>query len=251
MHRCDASPRSGARNLHRVIGFRLEPGASESDDGTPDPRPQETRSFRPSAAPFGRAAGPDRASRALALLWERVWPPLAAFLTVLGLFFALSWLGLWLWLPPIGRAIGVVVFAVAALATLWRSFACVCRIGRGLRRLDRERPSASAGDHADRPARGQPKRSDDAGAVARACRARVARRPQAARRLADAAARRPRSDRASRAGARSSGCDLLRCRRRPQPPRRRRLQLAGRGRRPRITGSTPGSRRRNTRSVRR
>jgi len=46
------------------------------------------------------------------LLWERVWPPLAGVLTVTGLFLAVSWLGLWLWLPPMGRAVGIFVFFV-------------------------------------------------------------------------------------------------------------------------------------------
>jgi uncharacterized protein (TIGR02302 family) len=71
------------------------------------------------------------------ILWERVWPPLAAFLTVCGLFFALSWLGLWIWLPPLARAIGVVIFGLLALAALaplalvrWPS------VAEGLRRLD-------------------------------------------------------------------------------------------------------------------
>ena len=36
--------------------------------------------------------------------WERLWPPLAAIATAIGLFLAVSWLGLWLWLPPLGRA---------------------------------------------------------------------------------------------------------------------------------------------------
>ncbi|MEA2996070.1 MAG: hypothetical protein QOG74_1619, partial [Alphaproteobacteria bacterium] len=42
-----------------------------------------------------------------AILWERLWPPLAALLTVIGLFLAVSWLGLWLWLPPMGRGLGL------------------------------------------------------------------------------------------------------------------------------------------------
>src|SRR5215203_3383144 len=54
----------------------------------------------------------------LGILWERVWPPLAAFATVFGLFLVVSWLGLWLWLPPLGRAIGVVLFGLLALAAL-------------------------------------------------------------------------------------------------------------------------------------
>jgi uncharacterized protein (TIGR02302 family) len=71
------------------------------------------------------------------ILWEQVWPPLAAFLTVLGLFFALSWLGLWLWLPPVARAAGVVIFGLLALAAL-SPFAMirVPSVADGLRRLD-------------------------------------------------------------------------------------------------------------------
>jgi uncharacterized protein (TIGR02302 family) len=54
-----------------------------------------------------------------AILWERVWPPLAALATAAGLFLALSWLGIWLWLPPLGRAAGLVVFGALAL---WAAF---------------------------------------------------------------------------------------------------------------------------------
>lgn len=73
------------------------------------------------------------------ILWERAWPPLAAFLTVGGLFLALSWLGLWLWLPPLARAVGVVIFGLLALAAL-SPFAMIRMpsASEGLRRLDRE-----------------------------------------------------------------------------------------------------------------
>lgn len=54
------------------------------------------------------------------LLWEQVWPPLAALLTLGGFFLSLSWLGLWLSLPPLGRAAGVALFGLAAIAFLWR-----------------------------------------------------------------------------------------------------------------------------------
>src|SRR5262249_48513705 len=54
-----------------------------------------------------------------AVLWERVWPPLATVVTAAGLFLALSWLGLWLWLPPLGRAVGLVLFGALAL---WAAF---------------------------------------------------------------------------------------------------------------------------------
>lgn len=86
------------------------------------------------------------------ILWERSWPPLAALLTVFGLFLALSWFGLWLWLPPTGRAIGVGLFAIAALAAV-SPFAIVRMPTRadGLRRLDarsglRHRPATAVSD---------------------------------------------------------------------------------------------------------
>ncbi len=86
------------------------------------------------------------------ILWERLWPVLASLATVLGLFLIVSWLGLWLWLPPIGRAIGLGLFflltaaAVAPLLTL--------RLPSrhdGLRRLDRNtglrhRPATALAD---------------------------------------------------------------------------------------------------------
>jgi uncharacterized protein (TIGR02302 family) len=54
-----------------------------------------------------------------AIAWERVWPHLARFLTVAGLFLVVSWIGLWLALPFLGRAVGIGVFLVLALATLF------------------------------------------------------------------------------------------------------------------------------------
>lgn len=54
----------------------------------------------------------------LALLWEEAWPRLAAAGAVAVLFLALSWFGLWDELPPIGRMIGVLVFAAAFVAPL-------------------------------------------------------------------------------------------------------------------------------------
>ncbi|MBX9774423.1 MAG: TIGR02302 family protein [Xanthobacteraceae bacterium] len=52
------------------------------------------------------------------LLWERLWPALASIATAAGLFLALSWLGLWMWLPPVGRAIGLGVFCLIGAAAL-------------------------------------------------------------------------------------------------------------------------------------
>jgi uncharacterized protein (TIGR02302 family) len=72
------------------------------------------------------------------IFWERLWPALARVATVVGLFLTVSWLGLWLWLPPLWRAVGLVAFAGLAL------FAVVPFIGLrvpgvadALRRLDR------------------------------------------------------------------------------------------------------------------
>src|SRR5258708_9091506 len=51
-----------------------------------------------------------------AILWERLWPALAAPATAVGLFLSVSWLGVWLWLPPSGRAIGLCLFFLLAAA---------------------------------------------------------------------------------------------------------------------------------------
>ncbi|AMA55674.1 TIGR02302 family protein [Bradyrhizobium sp. CCGE-LA001] len=59
----------------------------------------------------------DRAVYAIA--WERAWPNLARLLTVVGLFLVVSWAGLWLAVPFIARAIGLVIFAGIALAALF------------------------------------------------------------------------------------------------------------------------------------
>jgi hypothetical protein len=50
------------------------------------------------------------------IFWERLWPALATLATAAGLFLTISWLGVWLWLPPLGRAAAVLAFAVIALA---------------------------------------------------------------------------------------------------------------------------------------
>ena len=87
-----------------------------------------------------------------AILWERVWPPLAALATAAGLFLALSWLGLWLWLPPLGRAAGLVLFGALAL---WAAFPFwflrLPGFADALRRLDRvsglrHRPATTLAD---------------------------------------------------------------------------------------------------------
>jgi uncharacterized protein (TIGR02302 family) len=86
------------------------------------------------------------------LLWERLWPALAALATVGGLFLALSWAGLWLALPPLGRAIGLALFACLAIAALIPlARVRVPSEHDGLRRLDRSsgethRPASTIAD---------------------------------------------------------------------------------------------------------
>lgn len=53
-----------------------------------------------------------------AIVWERLWPALASLGTAAGLFLALSWLGVWLWLPPLGRAVGLGIFVLIGAAAL-------------------------------------------------------------------------------------------------------------------------------------
>src|SRR5439155_16165711 len=96
-----------------------------------------------SEPPVSRRSGDAQLTRALerarwSILWERLWPALAAIATAVGLFLAVSWLGVWLWLPPLARAAGVVIFALIALASLI-PLGLVRLPSRfdGLRRLDR------------------------------------------------------------------------------------------------------------------
>jgi uncharacterized protein (TIGR02302 family) len=54
-----------------------------------------------------------------AIAWERVWPVLARLLSVAGLFLVVSWVGLWLALPFVARAIGLGLFVLLALGALF------------------------------------------------------------------------------------------------------------------------------------
>jgi uncharacterized protein (TIGR02302 family) len=73
-----------------------------------------------------------------AIAWERSWPHLARFLTVVGLFLVVSWAGLWLVLPFVARAAGLTLCVLAALAALYPlvRFRWPTR-EEGLSRLDR------------------------------------------------------------------------------------------------------------------
>jgi uncharacterized protein (TIGR02302 family) len=55
----------------------------------------------------------------LALLWERIWPPIVWALAIAAIFLAASWFGLWLDLPRAARVVGLALFAAALLAVLY------------------------------------------------------------------------------------------------------------------------------------
>src|SRR3989441_10198491 len=116
----------------------------------------------PHQLPPQERAGDDLLARALrrarwTIFWERLWPALASIATAIGLFLAVSWLGLWLWLPPAGRAIGLGVFFLLTAA----AFAPVLMLRvpsriEGLRRLDRNsglphRPATAIADEIAAP----------------------------------------------------------------------------------------------------
>src|SRR5262245_65119413 len=114
-------------------------------------RPVDVPNSRPFTPPQG--GGGDALTRALArarwtILWERLWPALASIVTVVGLFLAVSWLGLWLWLPPIARAIALgVFFLLTAAAFAPILLLRVASRGGGLRRPDRKSGSPPRPGH--------------------------------------------------------------------------------------------------------
>ncbi len=80
------------------------------------PGPQKTNAIPDPLARLQLEQALQRAKYAIA--WERIWPILARLLTVGGLFLVASWAGLWLSLPSTGRAVGLALFALLALASL-------------------------------------------------------------------------------------------------------------------------------------
>lgn len=86
------------------------------------------------------------------ILWERLWPALASLAVAIGIFLSVSWAGLWLVLPPMGRAIALFVLTVliaVAAVPLFR-FRLPSTFD-GLRRLDRgsglrHRPATALAD---------------------------------------------------------------------------------------------------------
>ncbi len=115
----------------------------------PVPPPEPDRAADPAARSLVAAA----VWRARwTIFWERLWPPLATLLTALGLFFSLSWLGLWLWLPPLGRAVILIPLAIVTVAAIVPlTVLRIPAINDGLRRLDRgsglrHRPATAIAD---------------------------------------------------------------------------------------------------------
>src|SRR6185436_3946822 len=102
----------------------------------------ESTADRPESQPLlhgGRALLARALVRARwSILWERLWPALATIATAAGLFLALSWLGLWLVLPPLGRALVLFAFFMLAVAAVVPLFLVrLPNAFEGLRRLDR------------------------------------------------------------------------------------------------------------------
>lgn len=52
------------------------------------------------------------------IAWERAWPHVARLLCVGGLFLAVSWAGVWLVLPVMGRAVALAAFVLLAIAAM-------------------------------------------------------------------------------------------------------------------------------------
>src|SRR5262245_40411168 len=86
------------------------------------------------------------------LFWEQLWPALILVLTTLGLFVAFSWFGLWLMLPPLARAMGLIIFVVLGILAAIPLFRLRRpSIANALRRLDRDsgevhRPATTIAD---------------------------------------------------------------------------------------------------------
>src|SRR5581483_10664476 len=132
------------RHCARVICDLPVKAESLLDGDTPDPIEPDALSRLKLTQALARAK--------YAIAWERGWPILARLLTVLGLFLAVSWAGLWLSLPFFGRAVGIVVFVAALVAALWPAlrFRWPSR-EQGLSRLDhgsgiRHRPATALTD---------------------------------------------------------------------------------------------------------
>jgi hypothetical protein len=145
------------------------------------------------------------------IFWERLWPALASVATVVGLFLAVSWFGLWLWLPPIGRGDR----SRCLLSARRRGVRPVPDAahpepdGRSPAARPQLRPAPSAGHRDRRRDRRSDRRFVFHRAVACPCGARVARGQDAQGRDPDATAGAARSLRRARPRGGAGGCDVL------------------------------------------
>jgi uncharacterized protein (TIGR02302 family) len=112
-------------------------------DDSPNPRPGSPFAAASRKSPW-RHPWKERLDRLVriaraALWWERAWPVAWLPLGIVILFLTFSWLGGWLDLSPRGRQIGLGLFVLAALASLWPALRLKWP-GRGaaLDRLDRD-----------------------------------------------------------------------------------------------------------------
>src|ERR1700722_6056671 len=112
---CGLTPRGGCLTAAVVLRCCLGNLESLLSGATPDP--SEPVRDPDAIARLQLTQALQRAQYAIA--WERSWPHLARFLTVVGLFLVASWAGLWLALPFLARAIGFGLFVFLALGALF------------------------------------------------------------------------------------------------------------------------------------
>src|ERR1700722_19474848 len=94
--------RNGCLTAAVVLSYCVGNPESLLSGTTPDPSEPARNPDAVSRLQLAQAL--QRAKYAIA--WERIWPPLARLLSVIGLFLVVSWAGLWLGVPVVGGALG-------------------------------------------------------------------------------------------------------------------------------------------------
>jgi len=79
---------------------------------------QADKSSRDGATPIGAKLTALARRAEAVIVFERFWPPLVWAATLVALFLALSWLGLWQALPRVARMGGVAAFAIGFIVAL-------------------------------------------------------------------------------------------------------------------------------------
>ena len=85
----------------------------------PDPVPE-----RPVAAAVQPLLAAPLKHARWVIFWERLWPALTGLAAAIGLFLTLAWLGVFLWLPPLGRAAAVIACGAVAGAAMFPFLVC-------------------------------------------------------------------------------------------------------------------------------